>query len=138
MSYKELFKTFLNVFEKSSRCLQDVFKKFSRRTDDKLVLLTHLQDIFNASSRRLQDVSRKENFNKFLRRTVKMITYRKIDLDHTSSGIYYHDTNFLRINLFNVPKISELFFGIPFVTIAFTNSYTLVKLGYQKTYRCLS
>ena len=54
-----------NVFKTSSRCLQDVFKTYRQV---KLSLLTSLRDVFNT----------------FLRRTAKMVIYRKIFLGHTS------------------------------------------------------
>ena len=72
--------------------LQDVFKTFSRRLQD--VLQKRFQDIFKTSCKdvfktyhqiklflltRLQDV-----FNTFLRRTAKMVIYRRIYQGHTS------------------------------------------------------
>ena len=98
------------MFKTSSRGLQDAFKKSWRRTtEDKLVLLTRLQDILKTPSIRFQD-----SFKTYLSKKIGLVNIsstsfgdiaetnicRKIHSGHTFWGIYDHSKNVLRVNSF--------------------------------------
>ena len=109
---------------------RDVFKRFWRHVED--VLQSRLQDLFKTSSRHLQDILKKPSsclqdvFKTYHSRKISLIDivkakiYRTISLGHTSRGIYHHGTNFLRVNSFDIRKLSELFFRALYVMTAFT------------------
>ena len=65
-----------------------------------------------------------------------MDNYQKIHLGHTFWGNYDHGTILLRLNSFEIRNFSELFFGTIYVMNTFMNAY--IKIGYQKTYCCIS